>query len=87
MYDGSNNTTLYAIKDIYNGADQDDTVLTYELGKFPDGVWPVAGLYQWDETSQTSVTEGVLAKTTNVEVEQGTLAENVPALDRPVQGK
>ena len=87
MYDGSNNTTLYAIKDIYNGADQDDTVLTYELGKFPDGVWPVAGLYQWDETSQTSVTEGVLAKTTNVEVEQGTLAESVPALDRPVQGK
>lgn len=87
MYDGGNNTTLYAIKDIFNGDDQDDTVLTYELGKFPDGVWPVAGLYQWNQTSQASVTEGVLRKMTNTSLEQGTLVDSVPALDRPVQGK
>ncbi|MGN0350989.1 MAG: S8 family serine peptidase [Roseburia sp.] len=87
MYDNSNNVTLYAIKDIYHPEDDTDTVLTYELGKFPDGVWPVSGLYQSGTTSASATAENVVEKVEGTVLEQSTLSDSVPVLNSPVQGK
>lgn len=87
MYDNSENVTLYAIKDIYNSEDDTDTILTYELGKFPDGVWPVSGLYQSGTTSASATAENVGEKVDGAVLEQSTLLDSVPVLNSPVQGK
>lgn len=87
MYDNSNNATLYAIKDIYHPEDDTDTVLTYELGKFPDGVWPVSGLYQSGTESTSATVESMTEKAEGVVLEQSTLLDSVPVLNSPVQGK
>ncbi len=86
MYDGSNNVTLYAIKDIYNEADETDTIYTYELGAFPDGVWPISGLYQ-GSTATSAASERVAERNAGCSVQMTEILENVPKLDAPVQGK
>ncbi|MBP5298083.1 MAG: S8 family serine peptidase [Lachnospiraceae bacterium] len=47
-YDGSDDVTFYAIADYYDEATDEEWVEVSALGQFATKVWPVSGLYQWD---------------------------------------
>ena len=73
-FSGGSNVTLYAIKDTStNSANQ---AAIYEIGNFPDDVWPVAGLYQTTDSNTTSgssdlttLFEGIEMQPMNTETE------------------
>ncbi len=66
-YDGSSAITLYAILDDYNAETDEEVITTFVCGQFADDVWPISGLYQWnndgsvgDATSSRSEKEALL---------------------------
>lgn len=46
-YDGGEESKLYAIEAIFDAAGN-ESFKTYKLGDFAEKVWPVAGLYRWE---------------------------------------
>lgn len=58
-YDGTDQVKLYALLDDYNSETEEDTVYAYRLGEFAPDVWPVSGLYKYNNvTTQASATAG-----------------------------
>ena len=73
-FSGGSNVTLYAIKD--TSTDSASQAAIYEIGSFPDDVWPVVGLYQTTDSNTTSgssdlttLFEGIEMQPMNTETE------------------
>lgn len=50
-YKGENHVTLYGLQELYDGNGKIIEIQTSELGRFPDGMWPAAGLHQSSHSS------------------------------------
>ena len=45
-YRGENYVTLYGLEEIYDENGKTIGIQTSELGRFPEGMWPAAGLHK-----------------------------------------
>jgi len=50
-YDGGEASMLYAIQSVFD-EEGNESFKTFKLGDFADKVWPVAGLYRWDNEAK-----------------------------------
>jgi hypothetical protein len=95
MYDGGEQSKLYAIKDRIDYEEMVEYFDVYKLGEFASKIWPVAGIYRWNASDRT------LDGTNSIETTEGTLetpvsidevirfeknASRVPSLsDKPIK--
>lgn len=81
VYDKSNYATLYAIKET------DENFVSFELGKFPEGVWPVSGLYKNSAPSSSPASERAQERSAEYTFETLEKVENIEKINEPIQGK
>ena len=76
-YDGTDEVKFYAIAELVNNETGDSYFKAYALGEFPSKVWPVSGLYQWDDEAMAEVPERIVNK-----IESVVVAEDISSVEK-----